>query len=215
MFRHEKSKGRHMVNNVKRPDFNHSSSLKLTLMSRSRFTGKHHKRRHSWPPLHIHSQKHVHAIDENPFEFFISTPESIGADVEDDLTAGIGATPRSRSLSPSRLHTTATSPLLESVSSPIARLKRWIERMEQRYIHHRQIPIATEPTISPKLSTPEPSSPKSPTARGRRDNRLSPKSGMKRSVRSHSGRPRIWIEPGEDIWPVAEEQEEVGLGISL
>ena len=184
-------------------------------MSKSRVTKRHHKRRHSWPPLHTHSPKHAHAIDENPFEFFISAPGSIGADVEDDLTAGINATPRSRSLSPSRLHHLATSPLLESVSSPIARLKRWIERMEQRYIHHRQSPITTEPNISPKLSTLEPTSPKAPAPRGRRENRLSPKSGMRRGVRSHSGRPRIWIEPGEDIWPVAEEQEDVGLGISL
>ena len=201
-----------MLNDVKPSNVGYSSSLKIKFMSKSKFVGGHHKRRHSWPPLHI---RRAHAIDENPFEFFISTPESNGADVEDDLTAGIGATSRSRSLSPSRLPTSAASPLLESVSSPIARLKRWIERMEQRYIHHRQNPVAVEHAISPKLSAPQPSSPKSPTTRGRRDNRLSPKLRSNRGVRSHSGRPRIWIEPGEDIWPVAEEQEDVGLGISL
>lgn len=164
----------------------------------------------------MHVFKHAHEIDQNPFAFFLSETDNLDDDAE-DLTAGVGEESRARSLSPLHLGTTATSPILESAKAPVAKLKRWIERMERRYIHRGHASSHEEPIASPAIPIPIPSpgSPKSPISRGRRDGRLSPSHITKREVRSHSGRPRVWREPGWDIWPVAEEQEEYGLGISI
>ena len=184
------------------------------MSKKSATTARQHRRRHSWPPLRTHVFKHAHDIDQNPFAFFLSTTAGFDDDVE-DLTAGIGKAPRTRSLSPLHFGATATTPILKISKSPIAKLKRWIERMEKRYIHRGQTFSPEQHVASPAIPIPSPGSPRSPIFRGRRDDRLNPSFVEKRDVRSHSGRPRIWREPDWDIWPVAEEQEECGLGISI
>ena len=172
----------------------------------------HDTRRHSWPPFPVHIFRHSHDIDENPFEFFISAPENI--DIEDDLRAGIDEAPHAPSLSPFHFRIKSpSSPVLEHTKSPIVKLKRWIERMERRYRHR---PVMVEPASSPTVPEPASNQPDVTSVRGRQNSRLSPPDGARRSIRSHSARPRVWIRPGEDIWPVLEEeQDEVGLGISM
>ena len=174
-----------------------------------------HKRHHSWPPFKVHVFHHTPKdINENPFEFFLSASDDPD-ELLDDITAGIDIVPRSRSLSPLRLPSHGeVRPITQAASTSLAKLKKWIERMERRYFHHAQLlPPAPEIPTSPMLSPP-PHSPSSPQPRGRRNNRGSPKGSRDRAIRSHSGKPRVWKEPGQDIWPVVEEQEEIGLGIS-
>lgn len=189
----------------------------------SRGRSRHHNRRHSWPPLRLQVFKPNPVIDENPFAFFISAPEEDLDTFTDD--AGIENTPpRSRSLSPFHRHTSnPSSPVVSAASTnPLIRLKRWIERMERRYFH-RQPASPDSPSTSPdvrRLSptqpVPIPNSPGSLDLRGRESYRLSPPGSRQGAVRSHSGRPRVWRGPSQDIWPVMEEQElEMGLGISI
>ena len=55
----------------------------------------------------------------------------------------------------------------------------------------------------------------SPPLRGRRNVRISSSNRVTPNTRSRPRRPRVWREPSKDIWPVAEEGEEIGLGILL
>ena len=185
------------------------------MSKKSTTTARQHWRRHSWPPLRMHIFKHAHDIDQDPFAFFLSTTNGFDDRDAEDLTAGVGEAPRARSLSPLHRGATATSPNLESAKSPIARLRRWIERMERRYAHRGHASSPEQREASQAIPIPSPRSPRSPIPRGRRDERLSPSSVARRDMRSYSGRPHVWREPDWDIWPVAEEQEEYGLGISI
>jgi len=128
--------------------------------------------------------------------------------------------PQARPLSPFRPH----SPFFnrrqkdsEFVNPPAApkttKLKIWIQKMETRYRPKKRPVDITVPKNSP--ATPRPDSPASPQIRGRGNIRGSPRALASRSrgTRSHSERPRAWREPGEDIWTLSEEQEDLGLGI--
>ena len=176
-----------------------------------------HTRHHSWPPFKLHSFTHhtpARTIDEDPFAFFLSASNDLDGFPDEHITADIEPTPRSRSLSPFPCRRTQDeeSPEISSTTT-IAKLKRWIEKMERRYFHRRPT-LLPEPEfkISP-VRTP-PKSPSSPQARGRLDARTRPNSRATRAMRSHSGRPRVWREPNEDIWTVMEEQEDIGRGIT-
>ena len=173
---------------------------------------EHDTRRHSWPPFPVRVFRHTHDINENPFEFFISTPGNL--DVEDNLTAGIKETSRSPSLSPLYFRIKShTSPSTEPATSPVMKLRRWVERVERRY-RHRQTTV--EPVSSSTVPALTLSPPNLTDPRGRPNDRQVQVHSNRRSVRSHSARPRVWITPGDDLWPVLEEeQEDVGLGISI
>ena len=178
---------------------------------------RHLKKRHSWPPLH--KSRLVNAednIDADPFAYFISPAECIHSD------AGISQHPRSRSLPP--LHGRPRIPLSISTTgtSPTARLKRWIERMEQRYFHRgsSNVPPPKIVVIEPRSPPPIPCTtpvvvPTSPPVRGRRDARSSSSQRVAANSKTPPRRPRVWREPSSDIWSVAEEDEDVGLGISV
>ena len=184
-------------------------------------------RRHSWPPFKPLQTTFGggEQIDDNPFAFFISPSEDQDAFVESDLTAGITQQPRTRSLSPFRCQP-HNSPLSAPPEwRPLAILRRLIRRLEaRRYSTRRELsPSQPQTRAAPPLGLhlqpgPSPTSPPSPQVsprtRGRRDLPSSVGSSQTRQVRSHSGRPRIWREPGEDLWPLAEEGEDVGLGIT-
>ena len=167
--------------------------------------------RHSFPPLRKSRTSYFQEnIDQDPFAYFIS-PASDRNIFNDDFTAGIDTHKRARSHSP----TPHKSPIIRATAtfatSPTAKLKKWIERMELRCFHRS--PRASErPELSPEPPKP-PAAPSilesSPPPRGRRDVRTSSNS------RSKPRRPRAWREPSEDIWPVEEEKEDVGLGISV
>ncbi|MCJ1404534.1 hypothetical protein MMC11_007760 [Xylographa trunciseda] len=177
-------------------------------------TGAHHRRSHSWPPFRVHSLERPKDIDENPFAFFITTAGGSDEIPEDSMSAGIEKTPRSRSLSPLYRHKRQNPDLASlTVPNPFSRLKRWIQKMEKQYFHQGQLSPFEVPQNTPESLLPR--SPVSPPSRGRGNIRGSPRSLRSLDSRSHSGRPRVWREPSEDIWPVVEEHEEVGLGISL
>ena len=174
------------------------------------------RKRHSWPPLRKPRAFFLdESIDENPFAYFISPAEDRDVFTNSHLAADIDDRRRSRSLSPAHRGGLSALAATAAASSPTAKLKKWIERMELRCL--RRSPSASE------IPMPSPNPPKplqayqtvSPPVRGRRDIRSSSRRRVNRNTRSHSRRPRVWREPSKDIWPVSEEGEEIGLGISI
>ena len=170
------------------------------------------RKRHSWPPPRVsRATFYKESIDSDPFAYFIS-PASDRDMYFNDLSAGIDTHRRSRSLSPKRSRENNMLFSLAPSSSPTAKLKKWIERMELRCFR-RSPRISERPMPSPDPpKSPDSPIPVSPLARGRGDVR----SGSAHRVnRNQQRRPRAWREPSEKIWSVAEEGDEVGLGIMM
>ena len=195
-----------------------SSSKAIVTMTQKASSDSHHKRSHSWPPFRLHHAQPKKTIDENPFAFFVSAPEDGEAVPEDSLAAGIEETPRARSLSPFLTRRKPIEPDLAALTaeSHIAKLRKWIVKMERRYMNHKLPNHLSVPENSP--ASPLQQSPGSPQLRGRGNTRGSPRTlaSRTRGTRSHSAKPRVWREPAEYMWSVPEEQEEVvGLGISM
>lgn len=194
-----------------------SSSISTAKMTPKASLEHRHKRSHSWPPFRLHHVQPNKNIDENPFAFFVSAPEDAEAVPQDSFAAGIEETPRARSLSPFLTRRRPTEPDLAALTaeSNIAKLKKWILKMERRYFNHKLPNHLGVPENSP--ASPLHHSPGSPQLRGRGNTRGSPRAlaSRTRGTRSHSAKPRAWREPAEYMWPVPEEQEEVGLGISM
>lgn len=167
------------------------------------------RKRHSWPPLRKPMSFYTsEKIDEEPFAYFISSADDRDVFFATGLAADVGSNQRSRSLSPFHKKFTTTLSEDEADNSPVAKLKRWILRMERNYFH-RKSPSKETPAIH-SLKVPVTSS---PPVRGRRDTRTNSSSRVTHSLRSPPRRPRAWREPSMDLWSVAEEQEDVGLGI--
>ena len=172
------------------------------------------RKRHSWPPLRKPRAFYFdEVVDQDPFAYFISPADELDVFVNSHLAADINRKKRPRSLSPSRRHSFTL--LAAAATSPTAKLKRWIEKMELRCF--RRTPSSTDQLMpspdQPELLEIAPTI--SPPLRGRRDVRVSSSTRVTHSTRSRPRRPRVWREPSKDIWPVAEEVEEVGLGIIL
>ena len=168
------------------------------------------RKRNSWPPLRQPISFYVNEkIDEEPFAYFISPADDGDVFYATSLTAGVGSNQRSRSLSPFHCKSTSILSEDESDNSPVAKLKRWIQRMERQYFH-RKTPIKETTTVQP----PRAPAISSPPVRGRGDTRTSSSSRVTHNFRSPPRRPRVWKEPSTDLWTVAEEQEDVGLGIT-
>lgn len=169
------------------------------------------RKRHSWPPLRKPMSLYINEkIDEEPFAYFVSPPNDGDIFFATGLAADVGSNRRCRSLSPS--HNKSTSILSEDKAdiSPIAKLKRWILKME-RYYSHRKSPSKEASALLP-LKAPATSS---PPVRGRRDTRTSSSSRVTHNLRSPPRRSRAWREPSMDLWSVVEEeQEDAGLGIT-
>ncbi|KAL2047386.1 hypothetical protein N7G274_001407 [Stereocaulon virgatum] len=174
------------------------------------------RKRHSWPPLRKPRSFYINeSIDEDPFSYFISPAEDRDVFINSHLTAGINDKRRSRSLSPAKHKTITSLAAAAAASSPTAKLKRWIERMELRCFR-RSSAMCERPMPSPNpQQPPEIVQTVSPPVRGRRDIRSSSRQRVNHNMRSHSRRPRVWREPSKDIWPVAEEGDGIGLGISV
>ena len=185
-------------------------------MATSSLHKSHHKRHHSWPPFHVHHFHHQKKdIDEDPFSHFLSEAKDGERYIVDYMTADVetfSPSPRPKSLSPHRLRKSAGRSHGSPTINAILKLKKWIERMEARYRHRKPSPSPQEFDFT---EFPTPPMPISPPLRGRKTMPRVSKSVGNRMVRSHSGRPRVWMEPSRGIWPVMEEQEDVGLGISL
>lgn len=155
------------------------------------------------------------SIDADPFAYFVSPSE------ERHFDAGISNKPRSRSLPPFYRRRRIPLSISADGKSPTARLKRWIERMENLYTNRTTTDVPTpiikiiEPRYPPSVSQPQPFAiPESPPVRGRGNARSTSNQRVTANGRTPPRRPRAWREPSCEIWPVAEESEEVGLGIT-
>lgn len=171
-------------------------------------------KRHSWPPLRKPRAFYFdEVLDQDPFAYFISPANERDVFVNSHLAADIDRKKRSRSLSPYRRHSITRLSGAAAASSPTAKLKRWIERMELRCFWRspssieQLVPSPASPDLAEMTQTV------SPPLRGRRNLRVSSSSRVTPNTRSRPRRPRVWREPSKDIWPVAEEGEEIGLGI--
>ena len=172
------------------------------------------RKRHSWPPLRVSRAVYLKEnIDSDPFAYFISPASD--RDFVSDLSAGIDTSNRSRSLSPKTHKRHAVISTAFTTSSPTAKLKRWIERMELRCF-----PWSPKRSERPTLSPDPPRSleritPISRPVRGRNNIRSGSVNRVSPNQRSLPRKPRAWREPSESIWSVAEEGEEIGLGITM
>lgn len=175
------------------------------------------RKRHSWPPLRKPRAFYFDkSMDEDPFAYFISPAGDRDVFFNSHLAADISPKRKSRSLSPAHHSDLTILNAATAASSPTAKLKRWIEKMELRCFHR-------SPAMSERLM-PSPDPPRapeimqtsSPPVRGRRNIRVGSRQRVGNNGRSKPRRPRVWREPSKDIWPVSEEgEEEFGLGIMV
>jgi len=175
------------------------------------------QRRDSWPPtiLRIHDEDHDEeesAIDENPFAYFLSSPEDLDIDDEDleDLSAGIEPTssgkPRVRSVSPFALRRVPLDGDAEEdedldLTMPLS-LRDFSEQFLTDGRKSRQ--GNRPPTEGLGISIPH-----FHVGRGRARVRLPPSrgrgNGMTRSLPAR--RPHSWHAPSPDMHMIAEERE--------
>ena len=174
------------------------------------------RKRQSWPPLRKRRAFYFNeAVDQEPFAYFISPADERDVFVNSHLSADIDKKKRPRSLSPFRRNSFKNLSVGAAVTSPTAKLKRLIERMELRCFWRspsRMEQLIPSPDPPELLNTAQTVS---PPLRGRRNARISSSYRVTPNTRSRPRRPRVWREPSKDIWPVAEEREEIGLGIHL
>ncbi|MCJ1276519.1 hypothetical protein MMC21_004325 [Puttea exsequens] len=172
------------------------------------------RKRYSWPPIRKPRSFYLsEKIDQDPFSYFISPAEDRDVFVNSHLAADIDPQRRSRSLSPNHRGTLSTLFEVVDAPSPTLKLKRWIEKMELRCFRHiHRMPHRPFPSPDPQRPV-DTQYPASPAVRGRRDIRTTSRQRVAHKGRYKPRRPRAWREPSQNIWPVAEEGEEVGLGI--
>lgn len=172
------------------------------------------RKRHSWPPLRMSRTSYLkESIDQDPFAYFVSPASDRDVYFNDTLSAGIDTRRRSKSHSPPSHSDHFVRFSAIRASSPTAKLKKWIERMELRCFH-RSANTVERPGSSPDLLRPlETPSPISSIIGGKEGARSSSSLCLSPNGRSRPRRPRSWREPSQGIWPVAEEAEEIGLGI--
>jgi hypothetical protein len=172
------------------------------------------QRRDSWPPTIVRVRddepEESDAIDENPFSFFLTSPEDIDDFLEDELSAGIetpdSSKPTVREVSPSSLQRAL---LMDSedehfgLAIPLS-LKEFTQKHtsgRNSRIGHRE----DEQEHGLGIAIPKPS------VRGRPKVRLAytPRGGKGRGqTRSLSARRnQSWREPSPDIWSIEEERE--------
>lgn len=170
------------------------------------------RKRHSWPALQA---KKSHArtspsIDQDPFAYFVSSALDEESVLQSHFRAGIPTRRRSHSLpsfrATSKRHgQTAT----DKARKRVTKLKKWIERMQVAYLHHSPPgPV----TVSPPPVSPTTLDEFLDMGRGR-DIRSTATSRVRAKTRTPPRKPRAWKQPSDNIWPLVEEAEEIGLGI--
>lgn len=170
------------------------------------------RKRHSWPPLRVtKSSKASPSIDQDPFAYFVSPVLDDERATQIHPTAGIATRRRSRSLPSFHPKPRYSQSATDRAKRRVAKLKKWIERMQIAYLHHN----SPDPVTIP--APPPPTSPKTldellPMKRGR-DIKATATSRVRVKTRTPPRKPHAWREPSENLWPVTEEAEEIGLGI--
>lgn len=168
------------------------------------------QKRHSWPPPRVtKSSSASSSIDQDPFAYFVSPNLDDESALQAHLTAGITNRRRSRSLPSFHPKPKHSLPATGRAKRRVARLKTWIDRMQMVYFHQsssEQV-IPTPPPVPPEaleeLTLME---------RGR-NTESSATSRIRASTRTPPRKPRAWRQPSDNIWPVFEETEDIGLGI--
>lgn len=168
------------------------------------------QKRHSWPPLRVmKSPKSPLPIDRDPFAYFVSPVLDEEISQQSRLIAGITNRRRSRSLPSIHLRSGHGQTATDRARRRIAKLKKWIARMQLAYFHSSSlVPVSSTTSPVPRTVTEDPT----PMDRGR-DVRVIATSRVRAKTRTPPRKPRAWRQPSDKIWPVAEEMEEVGLGI--
>lgn len=185
------------------------------------------QRRDSWPPtiLHLRSKHNPRTdtfesdIDENPFSYFLTSPDDISDFDDEDYSAGIESsnskTPIIREVSPSSLQRVPLPPIddeeeEDSLEMPLT-LKDFTKRHTSPFTPPQKSPRTVKHHIPTGLGITIPES-WSSSSRGRARVKLSPERGRGRGrARSLSARrPQSWRLPSPDIWSIEEENEDEG-----
>jgi len=173
------------------------------------------RHRHSWPPASVAAEKPetlAERINENPFAFFISPPESDYDEDPFDFSAGIitgSSQGRSRSTStPSKNvdddHTNELT-ITKAGKVPSATLRRLKAAVEK---HHPNLKLGLRGSQNRPALEDLAGVTAEQTVRGRKRNRLLAEPSRGRQTRSLSGgRAHVWREPSVDLWTVMEERE--------
>ncbi|RDL30132.1 uncharacterized protein BP5553_10410 [Venustampulla echinocandica] len=182
------------------------------------------QRRDSWPPtvLRLHDEDHddedfdLSDMDENPFSFFLTSPEDLD-DSDEDLSAGIETSssfkPTIREVSPSSLQRV---PLPESSSDedddPALEMPLTLRTFTLLHTSGRKSRTGHHKSLGTGLGI---SIPENVALRGRSRVKLSPTrsghgrgSGRTRARSLGARRPQSWRLPSPDIWSIEEERED-------
>ena len=169
---------------------------------------RRHNRRHSWPPVRLSKKKPIQKnIDENPFAFFISPPDETPNYLFDHVDAGIEPV----SLPPVRNSgVKSRKPLCRwrqraQAQKAVTKLKYWMRRME-RFYRTDPLPQIAEVVPPPTLLAEHIGLPQ--TFCNPFEDHSEPPPPRQRRLKSHSARPRSWIDPPADLWTVFEENED-------
>ncbi|KAL8933646.1 MAG: hypothetical protein Q9216_006274 [Gyalolechia sp. 2 TL-2023] len=157
-----------------------------------------------------HHSRTPASIDQDPFAYFVSSTQEQEGVLQTSLTAGIAGPRRPRSLPSIRPRTRHGRAVKDKARSRVEKLKKWIERMQIVYLHHNTAEGTTDPPPPPvPLETLDDLM----AAERGRDIQSVATSRVRAKTRTPPRKPRAWRQPSDHIWPVAEEAEEVGLGI--
>jgi hypothetical protein len=176
------------------------------------------QRRDSWPPTIVRirdetTAEETSAIDENPFSFFLTSPEDLDDDDLEDLSAGIESSsksPQVREISPSAIQ---RSPLPledeedEEVEYGFA-LPLSLKDFTQRHSDGRR--SRAEQRTEDRLKGLGIEIPEFAATRGRATVRLTPSRSGRRKGQTRSlsaRRPHSWQVPSPDIGTIKEERE--------
>ncbi|KAI9640124.1 hypothetical protein NHQ30_011526 [Ciborinia camelliae] len=170
------------------------------------------QRRDSWPPTIIHIRENnadIEAIDENPFSYFLTSPDEITDEDIDDFSAGIESDDEGktevREISPSALQRTPLADdedVLFGFAMPLS-----LKDFTQVHVNGRESRAAHR--MGEQLKGLGISIPEFTASRGRAKVRLaSPRGRGRGQTRSLPlRRPHSWCEPSPDLGSIKEERE--------
>lgn len=175
------------------------------------------QRRDSWPPTILHLREgnlDLESIDDNPFSYFLTSPDEITDDDIDDFSAGIESDDEEKSdvrqISPSALqraplddYDDEDEDVLFGFAIPLS-LKDFTTKVygsgrESRAAHRKDKNVKGLGISIPDFTA----------SRGRAKVRLTPpRSPIRGQTRSLPlRRPHSWAEPSPDLGPIREERE--------
>jgi len=176
------------------------------------------QRRDSWPPTIVRIRDDESApedtseMDENPFSFFLTSPEDFDDEALEDLSAGIetsSKSPQVREISPSAVQRSLLPPqddengrVERGFAMPLSLKDFTLKHTDGRKLRQGQRP--EDKLAGLGIAIPE------FNARGRATVKLTPSTsgrgrGQTRSLSAH--RPHSWRVPSPDIGTIKEEQE--------